>query len=393
MELARQALERLKQAQDRLSSQRKGEVEQQMAELTNRAEKMVKDQEEVLRDLRAIPKAPDNGEPSSEFFEGVRDLYWKKQGLQKDLQELESRLHQGARRLEGDEPEAARRLKSAALQIRDQRIPDKMREGSELLAGGLLPFAERREKDVSEELRQLAEKVRDAGKGLGASPEGQEDRLRQALGEAGKLVENLESMKQKLEQAARQQQGQSGDSQAQSQDEKAEQGTQPGMRQGPQGKPGERAENRSPDGQRQEQQPGQGAQGTAPRTGEMAGGFSSQGIDPGSIRREWNQRLDEAKRIRQSLSGTNPELGREATRLLQQMLQADLERILNDPGEVARLKSSVIDGFHELELQISRNLKDQEDNFLRPVNEDEVPPEFRDRVEEYYRRLSSTRPE
>ncbi len=125
----------------------------------------------------------------------------------------------------------------------------------------------------------------------------------------------------------------------------------------------------------------------------MAGGFSSQGIDPGSIRREWNQRLDEAKRIRQSLSGTNPELGREATRLLQQMLQADLERILNDPGEVARLKSSVIDGFHELELQISRNLKDQEDNFLRPVNEDEVPPEFRDRVEEYYRRLSSTRPE
>jgi hypothetical protein len=125
----------------------------------------------------------------------------------------------------------------------------------------------------------------------------------------------------------------------------------------------------------------------------MAGGFSSQGIDPGGMRREWDQRLDEAKRVRQALSGVNPELGREATRLLQQMLQADLERILSDPGEVARLKSSVIDGFHELELLISRTLQDEKDDYLRPVNEDEVPPEFRDRVEEYYRRLSSNRPE
>ena len=69
----------------------------------------------------------------------------------------------------------------------------------------------------------------------------------------------------------------------------------------------------------------------------------------------------------------------------------DAARLFNDPQEVARLKSQVVDGFRQLELEINRALEEEFEHLLRVVNEDEVPPEFRERVEEYYRLLASKR--
>jgi len=51
----------------------------------------------------------------------------------------------------------------------------------------------------------------------------------------------------------------------------------------------------------------------------------------------------------------------------------------------------VIDGFRQLELEINRNLDEEVENLLRLVDGDEVPPEFRQRVEEYYRSLANRR--
>ena len=49
----------------------------------------------------------------------------------------------------------------------------------------------------------------------------------------------------------------------------------------------------------------------------------------------------------------------------------------------------MIEGFRQLELEINRSLDEDAEQLLRLVDSDEIPPEFRERVEEYYRNLAS----
>ncbi len=408
--LAQQAAERLRQAQESLSQQRQSQAREQIQELQQAAEQLAGDQKDVVRQLGSIQQPAAGTDPTPEFYDQVRELYWKKQGMQRDLQELEGKLHQSARRLENDEPAAARRLKDAGNDIRDQRTPDKMREGSELLAGGLLGFARRREAGVQSDLDKLAEKVRDAQAALGTAPQQSEDQLRQALNHAGSLVEQLEALKQRLQGSG--QEGRTNGAEASQEDrpqqEAQAQQAESSRQQGQQGQ-AQQGRSQSGNGEGSDRTQGQdsqaaarqnpssseegrsGQQGVSPQMGGVAGGFSTRGIDPGNTRREWGQRLREAEELRNLLQGSDPELAREANRLLQQMEQVDLERILSDPAEVQGLKAGVIDGLHELELRISRALDDDSHGFQRPPTDDEIPPDFRERVEDYYRRLAAER--
>ena len=84
-------------------------------------------------------------------------------------------------------------------------------------------------------------------------------------------------------------------------------------------------------------------------------------------------------------------LGRDAAALSREMRELALERIFSDPEEIARLKSKIVHGFQQLELEINRALDREEENLVWLFQEEEVPPAFRDRVEEYYRTLSNER--
>jgi hypothetical protein len=380
----------LKQAQEALSRQRDSEVRQQVEQLQREAGELAQRQEEVVRDLGRIEPPADRQNPGDDFFEQLRDLYWRKQGLQQDLQGLETRLHQAARRMASDEPAAAEKLKQAGVSIRDQRLTEKMQEGSELLAGGMVQLAERREQAVAEELHALEERIAEAQRALGTGG-GQDtaERLRQALAEAGSLAEKLESLKARAE--AGQRSGQDdGRQAAEAGREGQEQGREAGgrTRSTEAGEtPGERSG--SSGGVATVGGPGGENQDLPDSVSRFAGSGYGGGIDPQSADREWRQRLREAEELRQSLEGADPNLASEAARLARRMRELQLEKILADPDEVARLKSQIIDGIHQLELQISRALREGRDDYLRPVGEEEIPPEFRARVEEYYRRLAA----
>jgi len=64
-------------------------------------------------------------------------------------------------------------------------------------------------------------------------------------------------------------------------------------------------------------------------------------------------------------------------------------RLLADEGELARLKSAVIEGFRQLELQLSRELNQigRKDN-IRLTKDEDIPKEYRKQVEDYYRALA-----
>ena len=117
-------------------------------------------------------------------------------------------------------------------------------------------------------------------------------------------------------------------------------------------------------------------------------GANTRGMNPRQLGREWRERLGDATELQELLEGT-PDLGRDVAGLIRRMRRLDAERIFSDAEELARLKSQVIDGFRQLELEINRSLDEEAEQLLRMVDSDEIPPEFRERVEEYYRNLAN----
>lgn len=389
-QMAQQGLERLKEAQKALAEHREDQMRSQFDDLKERAERLNSEQRNVVRGLSELESQFNARETDDKFFEGVRTLFWRKQDLQQELQELEGELHQAARRMQSEEPEAARQLKDAGNSIRDDRIPEKMQESSDLLANGLITMSRNREAGVAEDLQELAEKIRNAENALGASgPESEQEKLRKALDRAGELVDKLESLKQ-LAEAQRQGTEQEGEESSEGQNQGSQAQGQPS-----QGQPSDQsASNESASGQQQGASPSQQQSGESSSGMESyipsgsAGGRASSGIDPRQAGREWQERLREADELTRMLGG-NSELRRQASRLLQQMKEFDPSLIFDDEEEVRELKRQVIDGFHQLELEISRALLAEDEQYLRPVTDDEVAPEFRDRVADYYRKLAS----
>lgn len=121
-----------------------------------------------------------------------------------------------------------------------------------------------------------------------------------------------------------------------------------------------------------------------------AGTTASTGIDPRSIGRELSERRRELKDIQKSLAGADrPDLARDASRMLRHLNRMNAEKLLEDPEELTRLRSQIIQGLQQLELEISRALAESGEGQLRLAGPDEVPPQYRSRVDEYYKDLAT----
>ena len=375
---AQQALERLQEAREGLGQQRREQLADDLEQLKEQSERLVEGQREVLDQVEDLNEAVRSGRLDESSIQQLRSVLRDKTELQEDLQQLEGNLHEGARKMESNQTEASRKLKQAALDIRDQRIPEKMEDGTNLLARGWTDMAQERERGIMGDLEQLANMIREAERALGSgTEETPRERLQRALNQVGSLVENLESLEDRAS-------GNGQESQDQEQQQGQQEGQQPGEQPGQQGQqPGEQ----------QGQQGSESAQG-----GQSPSGVSRQagrnpnatGVDPRQVGREWRERLQDAEDLRGLMEG-RPELGRDVASMIRRMRQLDAERLFTDAEELAHLKSQVIDGFRQLELEINRTLDEEVENLLRLVDRDEVPPEFRQRVEEYYRSLANRR--
>ncbi|MBI4446755.1 MAG: hypothetical protein HY645_12700 [Acidobacteria bacterium] len=405
---AQRAMERLKRAEESLNRHQESQRNQGIEKLKSDAQRVVEQQKNVVDRLGRLQQRSQSGRAGQELIQDLRNLLRDKSQLQEDLYQLEGDLHNSARSLQADQPEASRKLKEAGIDIRDNRIPDKMQEGSDLLSRAGIEPAKRREEGITQDLEEVARKVREASQAL--TPQGgsrHEEKLQEALSQLGSLVENLESMRQRgLERSARGQ-GQSEqqeeetkptgrDSAGQKEDPSGSRsGQQQAGRQEGQGKSqGRSNQDQSSPTEQQGQTPARSSANPSggPRTAsQQAGaGNNTDGIDPRQVQREWQERLGEAEQIRRALR-ENPELARDLNALVGEMKRLDAERLLSDPQEIARLKAQVIDGFRQLELEIAQALQKQDQKAVRLVNHDEVPPEYRKKVEEYYRTLASKR--
>jgi hypothetical protein len=395
---SQRALERLQQAQNSLNRQRGEQLSDSIRALAETSEDLLERQREVVDRVRNLETRQAQGQIDQEFMQEFNSVRRDKFELQEEVQRLESKLHQGAKRISGSQPEASKKLKAAGHGIRDQRIPEKMSESSELLRQGWIDLAREREESVEEDLQQLAENVMDAQDAVGEGGQlNPQEKAEEALGQIAGLVEDLESLRQRAmaQQGEEGEEGREGESQGQEgrevgegEGQQGQEGKEGGEGEGKQGQEGK--EGRQGEGQGQGQQgrggEGQGRQGQAQNSGVLGSGRPN----PQQARREWQERVEDAERIRDLLRRSDPMTARSVAALARQMRELDASRILDDPEEVERLKSQIIDGFRELELALYQNLKEEGEQ-LRLGHEDEIPPELRERVEEYYRALAETK--
>ncbi len=415
-----QALDRMQQAQEALERLRQSDVRSGIEQLAEQARRLREEQQDVIEELQDLERREKAGQKDQQWYQDAGQLARQKGGLQQEVLRLESGLHQMARRIEPEEPQAAKQLKRAGLSVRDNRVAEKMQEGTDLLLRQWTMMARRREEGVGEHLSELAEEVKKAEDVLGTeTPASEQKRSEEALNRLGDLVEHLESLRQRaLEGQPREQQQdrespseqgspQQGDALSrrghseQSQEGQlqpspdGQQGQQGQAQQGQpsnQGQSSQSQQAQSQQGQAQStqgQQDGQrgifGAQRPAGRSASLA---NSTGINPQQIGKEWEERTQDAEKISALLREIDPRRARDIAQLAREMRRIDASRVFNDPEEIQLLRSQIIDGFKEVELDLYRELGRSEPDQLRLAFEEEIPPEYRSKVEEYYRKLA-----
>lgn len=354
------AAERLSEAARRLETGRTARVERGLEDARARAAELADRQREITRDMERALSA---GRPSG--GEAAR-LGERKDSLAAEVGRLEADLERLGRETRGARPEAGRQLEQAAEGLRQGRVEDRIRFSKNFLRGVPPEYARNFEGQIAAQLDSTATRIgRAAGAFASADSAGAAGR---SLDRARDLVRGLESLRERAE-------GQRGEGPGEGQ---------AGQMEG--GQAGGRAE-----GQGQSDRTGAAAPGEPEGT---PGGGRPGFVDP-SVARQFDRELRARRMAVDSLAAELESLGMDA---------ADLEgigrairgleggRVFADPSGMARLERDVLEPLRAFEYALRRQLRGAPDGQPVVAPGDQVPPQFRALVEEYYRSLARTRP-
>ena len=399
---ASNALDRLREARRLLENRQVAAVERDVEDAMRRADRIVERQRALQNDVNEDPTTRD-----PDHIGGLRE---RKGDLAQEVDQLEQDLDRLAREARQEQPEASRRLAEAAAEIRESRLRDKLNFSRGVLGTQSEDYIRNFEETITRDTENMRTRVAAARDALSESDP---RRLGRQLDETRDLVRGLESLQDRLEQRAEGERGQGEGQQGQEgqQGEGQEgQGQQGQQGQGQEGGEGRQGGQQGGQGQQggEGQQAGQGQQGgqggagdpdrLGPRGGQgfapgRGGGGGGPWLSPEDIRqfqREFRERRQDATRLRDDLRQEGVDVG-DLDRAI-----AGLDRLrtmgdFDDPEEIARLQADVLRGLKDFEFALRRNLGEQIERFFLSGSDD-VPEEYRELVEAYYRALSEDRP-
>jgi hypothetical protein len=285
----------------------------------------------------------------------LRRLMERKEEMAEETAELEADLDRLARESRSEQRDASRRLREAANAIRDDKLEDKIRYSRGVVQQRSPEYARNFEEEIADDIEELRERIEMARDAIGESDE---QRLARTLDEARDLTRSLESLEERVEQGA----------------EGAQQGEatgQPGQGQGGE----QQGEQREPSGGQRFNE-------------SSADGFP--GFTPGDVRqfrREFRERRAEAERLRESLEAQGIDAG-ELDAIIDRLGRLESSRVWGDPRGLAELQAAAIQGLKEFEYVLRRQLGGGDGRELLLTGSDDVPPGYRELVEEYYRALA-----
>ena len=372
---SQKALENLREQQRELSQQSERSVNQLAKNLGQRGQQLLQQQRDLQESLQESIREQGLGQTRQSVRDDgdLQELIEAQQQQQKDLEEIEDMLRAIIARGDNEDQRLMSQAQAASRELRP--IREEMQTSNRVLRNGMVNLSvdieQELEGSIEDFVQSLAalnpsssdsasDQVQQAASDAAQLRQQIEDLEQQALAfneagqEAGGDVPSLREMREQLEQT--QQLAQQLTQQLQ--DQARAGGNQPGQR-------GQLGQQRGQQGQQGE--PGQ--QGQQGQQGQAAGGGSEQ--QPGSGGRVGAQ-------------GTPNNIGN-ARSIRQQLAQQDIEDFLNQPELFRQLLQPIT----ELEgaLRAQAELDNINNKLYATVDED-IPDEYRDLVEEYYRVLS-----
>ncbi|MFL5582406.1 MAG: DUF4175 family protein [Gemmatimonadaceae bacterium] len=399
---AARALDRLQEARRLLDQSRDSRANRDAQELARRAEALAEQQRGIQRDAEKAMAEP-GGLQQERLLE-------RKDQLAGGVADLERRLDEVAREQRKDQPESARKLQEAANAIRDNKVKEKVMFSKGVVQQGSPEYARNFEEQIATNLEDVRDRVRAAAGAVGASKERQ---LAQALDKARDLVRGMESTDERLKDRLEGQPSADGSRPSAEQEprQQARDGQQGQSSDQPNGGRAPKAEGRGPgekgqpdgQGQRGGQPGGQGAPPGQPGTPGRLGG-SGQGaaggvygavpFSPEELRqlgRELRERRGEAEELRRELARQGVDV-KELEQSIERMRQLERSGTFDDPRTAAQLHAAVLEGLKSFEFSLRRAVEGAERDRLVLGGSEEVPPGYRQLVEEYYRALARKSP-
>jgi len=361
---SRAAADRLREATRALERSQSAGIERQVRDAAGRAQEMAQRERAIGQD---VDRALKSGQPDAE---SARRLLERKDSLAADVGRLERDLSSLGRETRGTRPEAGRRLEEAARDIREDRVQDKIRFSKGLLRGGAPPdYARTLSESIAANLDSAATRIGAAGRAFAQADSSGSNR---ALERARELVQGLESLRERMAdgQTDRRTDGQQRDRQTEGRND----GRSPGsVGAGP--RPARAGQDSTPGG---------------PMPGESSGAGRPGYATPGGDARQWQRELRERRADAEALRGELDQMKldpAELDRVIAEIKRLESSRVLADPSGLARLEQDVLERLKAFEFALRRRL---ESDGTRPLAgaQDQVPPRFRELVEEYYRSLA-----
>ncbi len=396
---ARRAADRLKEATDLLGSMRQQQSAGKVDSLANDAERLA--QEEKNQNDR-IQKAFGQGMGAMASPPVRRKLADDREKLANDLAGLEKNMQDTARELATNHDSAAStKVRDALGDMQQSDLRARVQRGADWMRRGIDPNANGMEPDIQAGMDRLAKGLRDAQQAMGSAPGQNGDSQQQGIETALNRVEHLRDQLGGLSrdgQGRQQGQGQGEGQQGQGQGQGGQgqnSGNQYGRGNGawgPNGGPGARLGGGSDSGTYTNTYNG-GAYGTVygnldtgnntPHGGVAAPANSPPVFDQHS----YDDTLRSLNQLRQSVRD-DPESAKQVQELIQEMAKLDPSRFPGNPALVEQLHSQVLADVDKLELQLRRQLDDNQTGQIRSGDTKSVPQGYEESVAEYYRRLS-----
>ena len=358
---SQKALENLRRQQQRLNEQGESSVNQLAQNLGQRGQQLLQQQRQLQERIAETSRQQGLGQTrqSVRNDESLQELIQAQQQQQRDLEEIEDMLRAIIARGSNEDQRLMSQAQEASRDLRP--IREEMSTSSRVLRNGMVNLAVNIEEEIEDQLEDLANSLAR----LDPATQGSEsDQLQRAAEDAENLREQVESLQQQA---------------LAFNDNGSQQGTQPNLRDmRAQLQRSQQLAEQLQDQLRDQARGGQ--QGTqAGRAGALG---NRQQI--GGAREDGEQRAGTGGTI--DTDGNNLPWGN-ARSIRQQLTQQDIEDFINQPELFRQLLQPII----ELEGALRAKAElDNINNKLYTSFDEELPEEYRDLVQEYYRVLSES---
>jgi hypothetical protein len=396
------ALDKLKDARRLLDKNRSVRLERDMQDAREQMERIQSQQEKVASEVNRL--AQEGGEGRGASGERLQRIFERKDELAGEVENLESQLDRMAREGRSEQKEASRKIQEAANSIRDSKLKEKIRYSKGVVQGRSPEYAQNFESLIGEDVENLRQKLEEAAGSIGKT---EETKVTEAIDQTRDLVRNLESLSERIRERGEEgQEGQKG------QDGQGKPGERRGLRAGQQqgqqqtGQQGQQAGEASKEGSEGSESQAEGSQ---PGGSQPAGSDESEGgeafvgsgspdgpsYQPGSfsteeirqLRSEFRERVKDAENLRRELARQNldvPDLGE----IIRRMEEFEKKQIFLNPLGLEKLEEDVLADLKQFEYWLRRELEGIGEEQLFLAGSDQVPSDYRQLVEEYFRSLS-----